>query len=166
MGVYLLDYENDAPQDISGDNLHGSNIRFCFDGTDNSWRGVTDLYWKDAKTPADVIAYYPFVTEIVDPKEMPHSISRRQDSASTETVMGGYEASDLLLGKITRQMPTSERIDLTLNHLMAGVRITLKEGDGFAAGEWNSLAKKCIGGEYCADRHGESYRRYGHGRQR
>ena len=23
MGVYLLDYENDAPQDISGDNLHG-----------------------------------------------------------------------------------------------------------------------------------------------
>lgn len=144
MGVYLLDYENDAPQDISGDNLHGSNIRFCFDGTDNSWRGVTDLYWKDAKTPADVIAYYPFVTEIVDPKEMPHSISRRQDSASTETVMGGYEASDLLLGKITRQMPTSERIDLTLNHLMAGVRITLKEGDGFAAREWNSLAKNVL----------------------
>lgn len=144
MGVYLLDYENDAPQDISGDNMHGSNIRFGFDGTDNSWRGATDLYWKDAKTPADVIAYYPFVTEIVDPKVMPHSISRRQDTASTETVKGGYETSDLLWGKITRQMPTSERIDLTLNHLMSGVRITLKEGDGFAAGEWTSLTKNVL----------------------
>lgn len=144
MGVYLLDYENDAPQDISGDNLHGSNIRFGFDGTDNSWCGVTELYWKDAKTAADVIAYYPFVTEIVDPKVMPHSISRRQDTASTEIVKGGYETSDLLWGKITRQMPTSERIDLTLNHLMAGVRITLKEGDGFATGEWNSLAKNVL----------------------
>lgn len=144
MGVYLLDYEGDAPQDMAKGDIHASNVRFTFDGSDNSWRGATDLYWKDSRTPADLIAYYPYATTVVYPTAMPHSIARRQDTPGFDTQPGGYEASDLLWGAVRRQMPTAERIDLTLNHLMAGVRVTLKEGSGFAAGEWSSLKKSVL----------------------
>lgn len=144
MGVYLLDYEGDAPQDIAGGDIHAGNVRFEFNGSDNSWRGATDLYWKDRSTPADLIAYYPFVSTVAAPTVMPHLIARRQDTAGTETQPGGYETSDLLWGAVRRQMPTAERVDLTLNHLMAGVRVTLKEGSGFAAGEWASLQKNVL----------------------
>lgn len=144
MGVYVLDYEGDTPSSIKGEKLRAKNIRFTFDATDNRWRGVADIYWKDKTTPADIIGYYPWRSDVTDPEAMPHTIARRQDIIGTDTELGGYEASDLLLGKSEKTMPTSERVELTLNHLMAGVRVTLAEGTGFAEGEWSGLEKTAL----------------------
>ena len=144
MGVYVADYDGDIPGTLADAGLRASNVRYTFNGTDNSWSASTAVYWRDAKTPADIVAYYPYIEAVENPKAMRFSVSRRQDVVGTETTTGGYEHSDLLWAKATKAMPTAGRVDLTLNHLMAGVRVTLREGSGFAQGEWNGVKKTVL----------------------
>lgn len=144
MGVYVLDYtDGDTPQDISS-SAHASNTLFTFDGNSNKWTSLNQLYWTSSSTPADIVGYYPFVSDIDDPLEVPFQLSRRQDVTGTETEPGGYEQSDFLWGKSIKTMPGSEPVNLTCRHLMAGARIALREGTGFSSGEWNSLEKIVI----------------------
>lgn len=143
MGVYVLDYTDGTPEDISGD-VHGKNVRFTFHAADNSWSGATDLYWTSNETPADIIGYYPFIADVSDPTAVGFCIERRQDTSGSANSPGGYEASDFLWGKAVKAFPTSERVNLTLRHVMAGVRVALKEGDGFGADEWNKIDKSVL----------------------
>lgn len=141
MGVYVLDYLEGEKQDIEANDVHAADVRFEFNGKDNSWKARNPLYWTSKDTPADIIAYYPFKENITSPKEFPFSISRRQDLSGDENELGGYEASDFLWAKSEKVMPVDSKVNLTLRHLMAGVRVTLKEGSGFGDGEWASLSK-------------------------
>lgn len=144
MGVYVLDYEGENPQQINAGDIHAGNVRFRFNATDNSWTGATDIYWTSNSTPADIVGYYPFNSTVDDPLSVPFSISRRQDITGSESELGGYEASDFLWAKATKAMPTTSRVDLTFRHIMAGVRVTLREGTGFADGEWEKLEKTVL----------------------
>lgn len=144
MGVYVADYIGDEAPDIGAGGIRATNVRYVFDGSDNTWSGATPIYWKDGKTPVDIVAYYPFVSNVGNPHRLKHSVAVRQDEAGTELQAGGYEASDLLIAKAEKAMPTTERVDLTFRHAMAGLRITLQEGTGFAAGEWNKLRKSVM----------------------
>ncbi len=143
MGVYVLDYTEGTPEQITGD-AHGKNVRYTFNAADNSWTPSVDLYWTSNDTPADIIGYYPFEASIENEEAVQFSINRRQDVSGSATTQGGYEASDFLWGKVTKAMPTADRVDLTLYHLMAGVRVTLAEGTGFAAGEWADIDKTVV----------------------
>lgn len=143
MGLFVLDYEDGIPQAIDG-NPHASNVRFEFDETDHTCKGVTDLYWTDAETPADLVAYYPFRNEITDSRAMDLTVEKRQDIEGTETKMGGYEASDFLYAKVAKVMPTSKTIDVTFGHALAGIRVTLVAGTGFDAEEWSRLEKGVV----------------------
>ena len=144
MGLYVLDYFDGNPQDINDPDINASNVRFDFNGSDNSWTGVTDVYWKNGSTPADIIGYYPYVSGVVYPEEMSFSVSSHQDAVATDLSLGGYESSDLLWGAALKQMPSAGKVQLTLNHILAGIRITLKEGSGFGASEWAELDKSVI----------------------
>lgn len=144
MGVYVLDYHNGTPQAIDDADIHAGNVRFDFDGANNTWNGATTVYWSSKDTPADIIGYYPFISSVDDPSAVPFSISRRQDQTGNETTLGGYEASDFLWAKAEKAMPTTSRVDLTFRHLMAGIRVTLTEGSGFAEGEWAKLEKNVL----------------------
>lgn len=143
MGVYVLDYSGDTPEDINDKDAHARNVQFRFNGADNTWSGSTTLYWTP-DTPADIIGYYPMEAAIDDGTAVVVSVSRRQDLHGDGASMGGYEASDYLWGRAAKVMPTSGRVDLTLGHVMAGVRVTLAEGTGFAAGEWASVSKDVL----------------------
>lgn len=144
MGVYVLDYVDGNPQQINAGDIHAGNVRFRFNATDNSWTGATNIYWTSNSTPADIVGYYPFNSAVDDPLAVPFSISRRQDFTGSESELGGYEASDFLWAKVENVMPTTSRVDLTLRHIMAGVRVTLCEGSGFAVGEWENLDKTVL----------------------
>ncbi len=144
LGLYVLDYLEGSLQNINDADLHASNVRFDFHAADNSWAGVTDVYWKNGSTPADIIGYYPYVSGIVDPKEMSFSVSNHQDAIATDLSLGGYESSDLLWGAAIKQMPSAGKVQLTLNHILAGVRISLQEGSGFSSGEWSELEKNVV----------------------
>ena len=144
MGVFVLDYRDGEPRKINDSEAVASNVRFDFNGKDNSWTGVRNVYWKDRVTPADIIGYYPFTGEISDALEMSVSVSNHQDYSGTDTEMGGYCKSDILWGKAEKQMPSSGKTNLTLHHMMAGVRITLEKGDGFSSGEWSDADKVVV----------------------
>lgn len=144
MGVFVLDYSGDRPQGIADDDVHASNVRFGFNESDNTWKSASNIYWTSKDTPADIIGYYPYVSDMQDPKSYSFSIQRRQDLSGSDTSMGGYEASDFLWAKALKAMPTDSRVDLTFNHKMAGVRVTLSEGKGFASGEWAGLDKSVL----------------------
>lgn len=143
MGVFVLDYDGDVPEPIEG-NPHASNVRFIFDGSSNTWAGSTQLFWSDAETPADIIGYYPFRTEIVSTRSMPVEIERRQDTERNGDTPGGYETSDLLYARAPKVMPTSERVNLTFSHALAGLKVTLLPGEGFGAEEWAALDKGVV----------------------
>ena len=144
MGIYVMDCISGETQNISDPEINASNIDFTFHGENNKWKGSRDVYWRDNTTPADIVAYYPYSGEIESPEEMSFAVSRRQDVESSSVAMGGYESSDLLWGSSRKQMPTAGAVSLTLNHLMAGIRITLAEGEGFTSGEWSELSKDVI----------------------
>ncbi len=141
MGVYVLDYNDEKPQDINEKDVHAANILFRFNETENVWSGQTNLYWTSKETPADIIGYYPYMDNISNPSNQSFSIERRQDVQKSELGRGGYEKSDLLWAKADKAMPSDSRINLTFRHLMAGVKISLIEGSGFHAGEWGDLEK-------------------------
>ena len=143
MGVYVLDYKDGVTPSITGER-RADNVGFAFNGSDNSWTSDAPVYWADGKTPADIIAYYPMQNTISDPTVFAHSVSRRQDKEGQNGLMGDYEASDLLWAKAVKAMPTAGRVDLTLSHAMAGVRVTLKQGSGFGQGEWDELDKTVL----------------------
>lgn len=144
MGVYVVDYDGEEAPGIDSEGIRASNVRFTFNGSDNSWTGDPAIYWKDGKTPVDIVAYYPFVSEIENPCRLQHTVSSRQDVTGSGSEMGGYESSDLLIARSVKAMPTTERVELTFRHVMAGLRITLQEGSGFADGEWTEMAKTVV----------------------
>ncbi len=149
MGVYVIDYNGDEQGNLSSADLHADNISFSFNASDNSWSGASTLYWTSNTTPADIIGYYPFVSNIDNPEVLSFSISRRQDLSGSENELGGYEESDFLWAMAEKVMPTSSRVNLTFNHLMAGVRISLAEGSGFSSGEWTKLSKDVLINNIC-----------------
>ncbi len=141
MGVYVMDYKDGEVQEIDASDVHVANERFEFNGSDNIWNAGNPVYWSSKDTPADIIGYYPYSNDINTPTGFPFSIVSRQDLSGNDSEPGGYEASDFLWAKAEKVMPTDSKVNLTFRHLMAGVRVTLKEGTGFDNGEWEKLEK-------------------------
>lgn len=144
IGVFVLDYADGDRQGIGDSDIHASNIAFEFTESDTRWSTSTPIYWTSADVPADIIGYYPYSSNITSPANYPFSIARRQDVAATADRQGGYEASDFLWSRAEKCMPSDSRVNLAFQHMMAGVRISLKEGSGFGVGEWASLEKEII----------------------
>ncbi len=144
MGLYVLDYVDDVPQNINDPYVNAANVRFDFRASDNSWKGVRDVYWKNGNTPVEIIGYYPYSSVVSDPEEMTFSVSQHQEVIASVSSISGYEASDLLWGVAEKQMPNAGKVNLILNHILAGVRITLQEGSGFGVGEWSDVEKKVV----------------------
>ena len=135
MGVYIVDYNGNTPGTLLSSGNHADNVRHTYDAANVKWNSSFDIYWKDNHTPIDVYGYYPYGSpEDVD--AYPFTVQRDQSQPSADGVMGGYEASDFLWGKVADVAPTDKVIRLPMSHRMANARVTLTEGTGFAAGEW------------------------------
>ena len=135
MGVYIVDYNGNTPGTLLSSGNHADNVRHTYDAANAKWNSSFDIYWKDSHTPIDVYGYYPYGSpEDVD--AYPFTVQRDQSQPSADGVMGGYEASDFLWGKVADVAPTDKVIRLPMSHRMANARVTLTEGTGFAAGEW------------------------------
>ena len=137
IGVYVVDYENGQPSALLNSGNHADNVKFTLN-TDG-WTSVTRLYWKDKTTPVDAYSYYPFMASVDNVSSIPFLVERRQDTETTEKTLGGYEKSDFLWAKATEVQPLTQ-ITLNHKHLMAGIQLSLIEGEGFN-GDWASLDK-------------------------
>lgn len=143
MGVYIVDYEGSNPGTLQNSGNRGTNIKHTFDEESYHWNSAYDVYWKDNNTHIDVYGYYPFGSPS-DVNAYPLTIQKDQDKAAEGGNLGGYEASDFLWGKVTDVAPTEKAIRLPLRHCLSNIRVTLKEGEGFAEGEWVNLEKDIL----------------------
>ena len=143
MGVYIVDYEGSNPGTLQNSGNRGTNIKHTFDEESYHWNSAYDVYWKDNNTHIDVYGYYPFGSPS-DVNAYPLTIQKDQDKAAEGGNLGGYEASDFLWGKVTDVAPTEKAIRLPLRHSLSNIRVTLKEGEGFAEGEWVNLEKDIL----------------------
>lgn len=143
IGVYIVDYEEDAPGVLKNSGNRADNLRHTFDEASYRWIPDHDVYWKDSKTPVDIYGYYPIASpEKVN--EYLFEVMKDQSVSAAYGNMGGYEASDFLWGKVEKAAPTDRVIRLPFSHKMASVRITLQEGTGFAEGEWLAAEKAAL----------------------
>ena len=143
VGIYVVNYENGESGTLELEGNQADNVKYTFNFDDYCWIPETDVYFRDDNTNADIIGYYPYA-EPSSVTEYPFEIQRNQSTAAEHGQMGGYEASDFLWGKAVNIAPTQSRIGLKFHHRMAGVQLTLVEGDGWGEGEWALLKKEAI----------------------
>ncbi|MBO5186516.1 MAG: leucine-rich repeat protein [Prevotella sp.] len=141
MGIYIVDYENDAPGTLAAGGNRASNVLYTFDGDKYEWTAPLEIYWRDNRTPVDVYGYYPGINAIGDPSAYRFEVSWQQNLLSQEGEISNYEASDLLWGKAEKVQPTTDQIVINYHHQLAGVCVTLKKGDGMTDIEWEKVNK-------------------------
>ena len=143
MGVYIVDYNGNTPGTLQPSGNRADNVRHTYDAANAKWNSAYDIYWKDDHTHIDVYGYYPFGSpESIDAYQF--TVERDQSKPSEDGVMGGYEASDFLWGKVADVAPTDRVIRLPMAHRMANARVTLTEGTGFADGEWEQTERTVL----------------------
>ncbi len=141
MGIYIVDYENDAPGTLAASGNRASNVLYTFDGDKYEWTAPLEIYWRDNRTPVDVYGYYPGINAIGDPSAYRFEVSWQQNLLSQEGEISNYETSDLLWGKAEKVQPTTDQIVINYHHQLAGVCVTLKKGDGMTDIEWEKVNK-------------------------
>ena len=144
MGVYIVDYDNGQPGDLTASGNRASNVLYTFDGEDYVWSAPLEIYWRDSRTPIDVYGYYPGVNYIENPTAYQFEVSWQQSVLPQEGEMSNYEASDLLWGKAVNVQPTTNEIVIDYRHQLAGVFVTLVKGDGMTDTEWEKVDKTVL----------------------
>jgi len=137
IGVFVVTYSQGLPQPLRPDGNHADNVCFKYNATQGKWNGQQSIYWPDGQTHVDAYGYYPYDDKLARTDAYSFQINPHQQETAT------YEASDFLWAKATDVTPGTP-IDLKHQHLMAGIEVTLVEGEDFDEGEWDLLEKSVI----------------------
>ncbi|MBR4844842.1 MAG: fimbrillin family protein, partial [Bacteroidaceae bacterium] len=143
VGVYVVNYENDAPGVLHSKGNQVDNMKFTYDEANNKWVPMSEVYYRDEMTLVDIVGYYPYAS----PSNViayAFEVAKDQSSDAANGELGGYEASDFLWGKADKVSPTAGRANIKFHHRMAGVLVELSEGTGFADGEWVEVEKEVL----------------------
>lgn len=143
-GLYAINYENGVPGTLLEHGNQANNVRYVFNEKEYKWTPDYPVYYRDNITPVDMIGYYPYNSALENVNNYSFEVQQDQSTTVETALMGGYEASDFLWGKVENVMPTDERIRITFNHKMAGAQVELTEGEGWAEGEWASVEKHAL----------------------
>ena len=143
-GLFAVNYENGVPGTLLDKGNQANNVRYVFNESEYTWTPDYPVYYRDNVTPVDMIGYYPYNGALENVNNYNFEVQQDQSTTIETALMGGYEASDFLWGKVENVAPTDERIRLTFNHKMAGVQVELTEGEGWADGEWASVEKHAL----------------------
>lgn len=143
-GLFAVNYENGVPGTLLDKGNQANNVRYVFNEKEYKWTPDYPVYYRDNITPVDMIGYYPYNGALENVNNYSFEVQQDQSTTVETTLMGGYEASDFLWGKVENVMPTDERIRITFNHKMAGVQVELTKGEGWAEEEWASVEKHAL----------------------
>ena len=114
-----------APLEIGGNLVN--NEALTFDGS--QWTAARTLYWDEGTYNA--YAYYPYIKDVSSVEDQLFSVSVDQSKARTSTLLGGYEASDLLFATSKDITASTSPIHLTFRHIMSKLKIRLIKGEDF-----------------------------------
>lgn len=151
IGIFMVDFENGIPGNLKDEGNRADNYAFTYNGDKVCWESSQSLFFKDASTPADFYGYYPYLNTISSVKSIDFSVERNQSTEAKPDQLSGYEKSDLLWAKTSGVSPTTPLINLTFNHILAGIEVNLIKGEGFTEAEWIESNKAVIVGETITD---------------
>lgn len=143
IGVFIVNRDGGNPATLQLNGNHADNVKYTYDYESALWTGSYDLYWKDLNTSVDAYSYYPFIGSLSSVDACPVTIHEKQQEVADGKVASGYELSDFLWAKAENVSPGTT-ISLKHKHVMAGVEVSLVEGEGFKAGELNKLSKTVL----------------------
>ena len=123
-----------APLEIGGNLVNNEALTF----DRSQWTAARTLYWDEGTYNA--YAYYPYIKDVSSVEDQLFSVSVDQSKARTSTLLGGYEASDLLFATSKDITASTSPIHLTFRHIMSKLKIRLIKGEDFE-GEMPTTAK-------------------------
>lgn len=146
IGLFAVNYSenNTVAGTLAATGNQADNAKYTYNAESYKWTTYRPVYYKDALTHADLYVYYPYQRNISDVEVYPFEVAKDQTTARSGGILGGYEASDLLWCKVTDVTPTEEKVQVRMEHRMAGAQVTLVEGTGFDVDEFASLSKSVI----------------------
>ncbi len=143
IGVYIVDYKDGAAGTLQSSGNRADNVKHTFDEASYKWNSAREIYWKNKDTHVDIYGYYPY-SAVDEVNAMSFEVSKDQSTDAQNGKLGGYESSDFLWGKVEDVAPTDRVIKIAFHHKLAGVRVSLVEGTGFAEGEWAAASKEVL----------------------
>lgn len=143
LGLYAVNYTdgNQTPGTLKTEGNQADHVKYIL--SENGWNPVRPVYYKDVNTNVDIYTFYPY-GEPKSVTEYTFEVSKDQSTAKKNGILGGYEASDFLWGKVENVTPTESKIRVTLEHRMSCAQVVLTEGDGFEEGVFESLEKSVM----------------------
>ena len=131
VSLFAVEYIADEakPLQISGNWINNEGLTF----NGSAWTGSRTLTWPETKM--DVFAVYPYQSSWESITEQPFAVATDQRTEKEGTVLGGYEASDLLWASvkgISKSSDTPAPVQMTFSHLCSKVKVKLVRGEGFS----------------------------------
>ena len=120
-GLYVVNRINGKMQSLLPSGNHIDNMRFTYHGT---WTPSQPIDWMDEQTEADFYLYYPYSSEMDNPRYWTVNVPTDQ---STEAVM---QQADVLVGHAYNVAPTSQAVEIKARHMMSRLTITLQASQG------------------------------------
>lgn len=127
VGVYMVNYMDGQQMSLKSSGNYIDNWKFLYDG-EGSWAADQKLYYKDEDTAADFYAYHPY-SDIADATGYDVSVPYDQSAESD------YKKADFLWGGALNCIPSTEPVDITLEHMMSKAVVVLRPGTGFTEEE-------------------------------
>lgn len=127
IGLYMVNYVDGQQVALKPENNYINNWKFRYDGAGN-WSADQKLYYLNDTTSADFYAYYPY-SEVED--ATCYNVSVPSDQSAEKN----YRKADFLWGNTLNCSPTTDPVDITLEHIMSKVVVILKPGTGFTEEE-------------------------------
>lgn len=143
IGTFIVDYADGQPGELLPEGNRADNLYYTFNEAGNRWVPSYDVYFKDAKTPVDIYGYYP-AAKPESISEYAFEVMKDQRAEASDGHLSGYEQSDFLWAKAENKSSADKVVWLNFTHRLAGVRVTLNEGEGFESGEWDALEKDVL----------------------
>lgn len=143
IGTFIVDYVDGVPGELKLEGNRADNLYYTYSEASNHWVPSYDVYYKDKNTPVDIYGYYP-ADKPGDIKEYAFEVQKDQRNPVSGSNMSGYEKSDFLWAKAEKKTSADKIVWLNFTHRMAGIRVSLLEGQGFGEGEWAALEKDIL----------------------
>ena len=111
------------------------NTAFTYTGGNLSAPEGKEIYWETPETKLSVWAYSPYAESISNPAAYPFAVATDQSDEAD------YYNSDFITAQAANLAPQAEAVNLTFNHSMSKIAVTLKKGTGVTDEEWAAATK-------------------------
>lgn len=120
-GLYVVNRINGKIQSLQPSGNYIDNMRFTYHGT---WTPSQPIYWMDEQTKADFHLYYPYSSEMDNPRYWTVNVPTDQSSEAAML------QADVLVGHAYNVAPTSQAVEIKARHIMSRLTITLQASQG------------------------------------